>query len=228
MEKKKKSQKKVSKKENKVKVFLNNHKLFKILFVTFSIYVIARIFLYFMSIELAKLEIPRSYYIACLEVDMHIDRKKQNYYCKCKTDVMERYLKSLNVFLFFDKIKDNTFIKQFNETANKNCIHLFYGNIEKDDRVVSVDEMKVVQNNFKKSFMDSCLRTSGRKEFCECGLNESLSFMTEDKWKIIYFGEKENSTESDKQKYADFFVRYVDNVKLGATKCLKKFPKTKK
>ena len=73
-----------------------------------------------------------------------------------------------------------------------------------DVQVVSVDEMKVVQNNFKKSFMDSCLRKSGRKEFCECSLNQVLSYMTEDEWKIIYFGEKENSTESDKQKYIDF------------------------
>lgn len=118
MDKKKKSLKKVSKKNNKVKVFLNNHKLFKILFVIFSIYVITQIFVYFMGIKLTKLEMPKSYHIACLEVDMHIDRKKQNYYCKCRTNVMKQYLKSLNVFLFFDKIKDN---KQFNETANKKC-----------------------------------------------------------------------------------------------------------
>ncbi len=114
MEKKKK----LPKKESRVKVFLNNHKLFKTLLITFCFFVIVQIFTYFMDIEYAKLTIPRSYHIACLEVDMQIDRKQQNHYCKCRKDVMKQYLKSLNVFLFFDKIKDD---KEFSEIANKKC-----------------------------------------------------------------------------------------------------------
>ena len=116
--------------------------------------------------------------------------------------------------------------KKLHKVAHEKCIELF-DKKEKDNRTVPTKEIEMVKENFSKAFMKNCLSTSGRNEFCKCSLNQALSYMTEDKWKIIYFGEKENSTESDKQKYTDFLVRYIDNAKLGATKCLKKFPKNK-
>ena len=141
--------------------------------------------------------------------------KFSNDYCRCYANETGKYY-----FEYFGR--------KLHKVAHKNCISLFDGNVEKDSRVVSPEEMKIMQENNKKSFMNTCLHTSGRKEYCECALNEWLSFMTEEKWKIFYFGGKENASEKDKKKYHDYLVTSIENVKIGAKKCLKKFPKSKK
>ncbi len=197
--------KKKSRKENKVKELLlkaftcKSSILLRIAFSILCLYVI------FSTIN--YLQFIKDKEISCLR------HKFSNDYCRCYAEQSGKfYFKYLG--------------KKLHNVAHKNCISLFDGNDNKDSRFVSPEEMKNMQDNFKKSFMDNCLRTSGkRKEYCECGLNETLSSMTEEKWKIFYFGENENSSEDDKIKYKKFLPVYLSDVIAGSKKCLKKFPR---
>ena len=205
MDKKKKVKKNISKKDRVknilVKIFSYQLKGIKGILFRVACFIL---FLFILS----KVLFVKNREIICLR------HKFSNDYCRCYAEQTDR-----NYYSYKDK--------ELHKVAHEKCIDLF-DKKEKDNRTVPTKEIGIIKENFSKAFMENCLRTSGRSEYCKCGLNEVLYYMTEDRWKIIYFGEKPNALEKDIKTYTEFMVKMLSEERLIAKKCKEKFSKTKK